>query len=716
MSRSSFVRRTLLFAWTLALAAWPAALVAGEIGGDNLELGPFNSSYTPFNDEVLFDLDGNPDTQDDQVRINGNISVNLGQFDFCLLCPQTEVTAAVSMRAAFEISGDFETEFEETISIPEGLPLPPITGVLPGGLEYSVTSIVLPSLTVSGTLEAKGKISVVGQAEIPFGVVISGGEVTFTSGDPASFFDLSPPALSGSVTASISSFAFATVNTTVSVDGVPFVTGSVKAGPGIRLNVSPFSDPWWTLQGGFQVLGGVGPGTEVTTTQTLFRDGFRLSSAPPGEIPGDTSRGVRWAKVFDFGSIDVGQSIAEARDGNGWVFGATVGAAKGVLAAIDRRGSLVWQKEYTNGFLIRSVATGPTGTFFVAGGLTTTGPAWLMKVDERGEVLWSKRYDWNEGATEFNFAEPTSDGGLIAAGAVLRNPENRSYNFLVKVDSDGVVEWSKRYGATSPGQLGTNEVHETSDGGFIAAGTVNDSPLEGSFAAYFFKVDSAGDLEWEYIPEPSNEGFSAIETSDGGFLFTGYDQRNVFSELPNSAFVAKTDASGNEQWLAGYSGEDLGLFEPGNSAFDQWSQVREIDQGYLLSGKTGIGDEQDAWLMRLDLDGRLVWFKAFRGEDEDTFNELLPTLDGGLIAVGATQSYGDGFSDVWIAKTAVDGMLRFAEGVPGTVWNEIAEDNSMALFSGVASTSVVDVPLTVADEVPDVADAAAIVTELTDIN
>jgi hypothetical protein len=56
--------------------------------------------------------------------------------------------------------------------------------------------------------------------------------------------------------------------------------------------------------------------------------------------------------------------------------------------------------------------------------------------------------------------------------------------------------------------------------------------------------------------------------------------------------------------------------------------------------------------MKIDEDGNEVWSETCGGEDWDLGHAIQPTIDGGYIIAGYTQSFGAGANDLWLLKIA----------------------------------------------------------------
>src|SRR6185503_1334012 len=123
----------------------------------------------------------------------------------------------------------------------------------------------------------------------------------------------------------------------------------------------------------------------------------------------------------------------------------------GLIPYIADAETTTWAKTYgggadesgASGYII-SVQQTSEGGYVVAGetdSFGTGGDFWLLKLDSDGNIEWEKAY----GGTEFDIAysvQQTSDGGYIAAGSTLSFGSGLDA-WLLKLDSDGNIEWEK---------------------------------------------------------------------------------------------------------------------------------------------------------------------------------------------------------------------------------------------------------------------------------
>jgi hypothetical protein len=110
----------------------------------------------------------------------------------------------------------------------------------------------------------------------------------------------------------------------------------------------------------------------------------------------------------------------------------------------------------------------------------------------------------------------------------------------------------------------------------------------------------------------------------------------------------KLDRNGNVNWVKTYGGNDL----------DNITDVCEIKgSGYILTGYTeSFGKystfNNDAYIIRTDLQGDTLWSKTLGGPNHDYFDHVTRTRDGGFIFSGLTRSYViNGDPSLWMLKT-----------------------------------------------------------------
>jgi hypothetical protein len=145
-----------------------------------------------------------------------------------------------------------------------------------------------------------------------------------------------------------------------------------------------------------------------------------------------------------------------------------------------------------------------------------------------------------------------------------------------------------------------------------------------------------------FNPGHDSYGHSVQRTQDGGYIIAGTKQAD--DEDPwDQVLLIKTDSSGTMEWNKdfGWNDNDRG-----------YSVQQTADNGFIIAGETGsyTSGGQDAWLIKTDASGEVLWDKVLGGPDYDTAFSLDQTSDGGFVIAGSTNSYGAGGADAWLVK------------------------------------------------------------------
>lgn len=243
--------------------------------------------------------------------------------------------------------------------------------------------------------------------------------------------------------------------------------------------------------------------------------------------------------------------------------------------------------------------------------------------------LWSQTYGGKETEEAYSLVA-TSDGGYALAGFTRSFGEENQYNgWLVKTDAQGNKLWNRTYGEGIPHSL-----IETSDGGYAIGGN-----------GFLLKTDEDGNVKWKK-PYSGMSVSSVVETSNGSYVFAA--GRNL----------VKTDSFGNIEWNQTYGGEKNDYF---------YGLVELSDDGYVLAGKTssfGAGEE-DFWLIKIDLNGSVVWSQTYGGPRSEVAYDLIETSDGGYALAGGLSYIGAPitivYSDFLLVKTDSEGKMQWSQ-------------------------------------------------------
>jgi hypothetical protein len=396
----------------------------------------------------------------------------------------------------------------------------------------------------------------------------------------------------------------------------------------------------------------------VITAITLI---LLLALTPLTHTTATTEPQVEWEKTFGGRGDDVGYSVQQTRDGGYIIVGETesYGAGGVYLIKVDANGNMQWSKTFGGsvGEWGSSVQQTSDGGYIIVGWTTSFGAGWadvyLIKVDANGNMQWSKTFGGPEDEWGFS-VQQTSDGGYIIVGSTVSFGAGWADVYLIKVDANGNRQWSKTFGGGS-WDVGYS-VQQTSDGGYIIVGETK-SFGAGEADVYLIKVDANGNMQWSktFGGRGDDWGYSVQQTRDGGYIIVGGTMS--FGAGEADVYLIKVDANGNRQWSKTFGGPE-----------DEWgySVQQTSDGGYIIVGFTesfGAG-WSDVYLIKVDANGNMQWSKTFGGPENEWGYSVQQTRDGGYIIVGFTGSFGAGGKDVYLIKLGLGTVLTIPTPVP----------------------------------------------------
>lgn len=274
-------------------------------------------------------------------------------------------------------------------------------------------------------------------------------------------------------------------------------------------------------------------------------------------------------------------------------------------------------------------------------------------------IQWQKTY----GGSSFDVmysAEKTADNGYIFGGyssSGISGDKTQASNggndiWIVKTNQTGVIQWQKTFGGS--GEDTCNTVKQTADGGYIVMG-MSDSPISGDKTEasrggldfWILKLNATGNIIWQKTYGGAQPEFDAFgtQTADGGYYVAGYSDSDISGDktVPTKGqrdyWALKLDINGAVVWQKAYGGS---LVDRITAAF------QTTDGGYIMGGYSSSpisGDKTEAsrggfdyWIVKTDNLGVITWQRTFGGSAADNLRDLIQTADGGYLAAGYSLS------------------------------------------------------------------------------
>jgi len=202
-----------------------------------------------------------------------------------------------------------------------------------------------------------------------------------------------------------------------------------------------------------------------------------------------------------------------------------------------------------------------------------------------------------------------------------------------------------------------NSIIQTTDGGYIVTGYSSCSVCPANL--YVFKLNSSDNLLWTLKIGGTSDidiGYSIIQTTDRNFVVSGYTTLYGGGGI----YVIKIDTMGNLLWSETIRGQK------------GYSIVQTADKGFAIAGYTTSCSfcATNSYIIKLDSEGNGKWSETIGGALSDTAYSIIQTKDGGYIIAGTTASFGAGGNDAYVVKLDSAGNIKWTKTIGGTTNDE----------------------------------------------
>ena len=302
---------------------------------------------------------------------------------------------------------------------------------------------------------------------------------------------------------------------------------------------------------------------------------------------------------------------------------------------------------------------------------------WVSKLDANGSITWEKSFGFL-GADIGNSILQSNDGGYLLTGVLDVSASNGEGNsksafskrhaggdyWVIKINALGENQWSRYFGGTFTDA--SYDAIQTEDNGYILVGSSDsaDVDIKDSKGAYDFwvvKISETGTLLWEksFGGSQTDEARSITRSNDGNYIIVG--------DTRSSDLDVSINSGGADLWAIKISpiGELIWEKTFGGNNFDVARSISKTQDGdFIISGSsrsidgdlTNNNGQNDAWVIKIDGNGKLKWQKTIGGSEIDFAYDAVELNDGTVIAVGESSSRdidileNKGFSDLLILK------------------------------------------------------------------
>ena len=363
---------------------------------------------------------------------------------------------------------------------------------------------------------------------------------------------------------------------------------------------------------------------------------------------------ITFQKTYGGIEAEDANAVVQTDDGGYIIAGSTRSYGAGnfdlYIIRTDPSGNIIWTKTFGGDRYDKSqdiIKTG-IGEYLIAAfkSTLTDDEIYLLKINDSGDTLWTKTIGTvdNDHVTKI---KNTSDGGFVLCGYIERYFE---YKYcLIKFNSDGDSLWAKSY------DFGwANSIEQTSDGGYVLIVYPYDNlnPIQDF---QLVKTDQFGDTLWTkfYGGSDVEVAYAGEQTTDGGYIMAG--RTDSYGNGASDFYLVKTNSNGDFLWDKTYGG-DLD-----DRAF---TAMETSDGGFIIGGYTASFNVGyfDFYMVRTNSTGDTLWTRTYGGEWQEEIYDIEETSDGGFAAVGYTHSFGAGSDpNIYFIKTDGNGLISHVE-------------------------------------------------------
>ena len=339
---------------------------------------------------------------------------------------------------------------------------------------------------------------------------------------------------------------------------------------------------------------------------------------------------VIWSLTTSLGCFNSGQDVIQTSDG-GFLLVGDLGINSVypdlLIAKFDENGNREYWQTYGGEYSEAGICVYPTynGKYII--GANGNGDIWLIELDDEYQIVWDNTIGWSlmEYTGDLKYIP---DEGYIIVGSTASLGAGGYDILLLKTDLLGNETWHNTFGGS--GYDYGYGIDLTPEGGYIIAGKTL-SYGSGLSDLWLIKTDMNGNEIWsDTFGGEYSEGGSAVMTVNDGYVISGSTSSYSGNPDASDAWILKTDFNGNILWST-TSGDILpdygyGLSKTSNGSF--------VTTGYIWSYGA---NNANSILMEVDSMGVLQWFLDFgRWESDDRGFGLCTTFDSGYAISGWT--------------------------------------------------------------------------------
>lgn len=231
----------------------------------------------------------------------------------------------------------------------------------------------------------------------------------------------------------------------------------------------------------------------------------------------------------------------------------------------------------------------------------------------------------------------TIDGGLLSIGS----------SRLIKTDKNGNTEWSTLLEYSTSAQTYSAAQNTTGDY-FILM-----SIIENSFVQIIVtKVNDTGSFVQakKLFYSGSNTAWDIVSDDTGGVIFIG-------GGCSGSSYAIRSDKDLNFLWQKSYNILNNGTAQ---------TIIRNSSGNFIIGGSEYVGvTERPQILFEIDINGNVIWHKAYEGFETAQINTIVELKGGGYVFAGLGKI---------INNQGTDMVITRVDNLGNIIWSRILSD------------------------------------------
>jgi len=271
----------------------------------------------------------------------------------------------------------------------------------------------------------------------------------------------------------------------------------------------------------------------------------------------------------------------------------------------------------------------------------------LVKKKEVYQKVWEKLYGGEDDDIAYGIVA-LDNGESAIVGTCKSFGAKRTDICVTRMSADGKMKWSILLGGDKEDE--GKAIARSADGNLFILGMTKSLAKDYDRDIYVAKVTLAGKLLWQKaIGGDRDENPGGIAgTDDGGVMIVG--DTESFGKRYRDIYIAKLTKEGKTVFARTIGGKKTD---------EAHGLTRMKDGNFALVGmreSSGKGYEE-FFVMKIDQNGKSLWTKTFGDYDDDSLESVTATIDGGIVAVGKTRSYGSEQTDLTVMKLSSEGKI-----------------------------------------------------------